>query len=96
MSVLQHEVALALGLTEQLSTQRMEASRGFAGELSFAVVRSELRFEGGDEVYRPQLRVAVAPSRSGALPSVLGMDFKASFRLTVSPRDDLLILERRF
>ena len=77
----------------------LETNVGVGGEATFYRLMSRLEFtqhDGTRTEYRFAMRIAKPTDANATMPSILGMDFIQHFRLTVSVREDWVVLESLF
>jgi hypothetical protein len=98
ISVLQGDVIAALGIepSEEFDERHHERSVSIGGTSRFGRTHCFLEFPGHDG---PPMRVTVripTGRTHAALPPMLGVDFITNFRLTVSRRENHVLLDPRF
>ena len=97
VTVLQYSVLESLEVgPEVVHALSRDRSRGFGGQSDLAVLHARLAFDNDDGIFRLRATAALAPDPNGDLPNVLGMDFMAPFRLTVSRNENLVELRPMF
>ena len=99
LTVIQHEALNlpALDFAEAFRAAEQERNIGIGGTISFGRTNAFLTFPDSDDATPLRVTIRIPLSRAEAqLPSVLGMNFIIDFRLTVSRREDLVLLEPRF
>jgi len=97
VTVFQNTLLESLGVApEAIMGLRRETSRGFGGGRPLAVARARLAFDDHEDVFALRAMLAIERESQGDLPSVLGTDFIAAFRLTVSKTENLVELRPMF
>lgn len=84
-----------LGLTRRDIGRPSETITGYGGSIEVATESAELAIEHDNgSVDRVMLDVEVAPEEASGLPSILGRDVLAGYRLVYSPIERMLTIER--